>query len=78
MPLPRGLPSARIAELRKGVGCGSVAHPCLSVRREDASKCEAVLTLLVEGDGGLLTEDRTKPPMLVPLTLLGCKVEVAD
>ena len=31
----------RIAELRKGVGWGSVAHPRLSIRREDAERAEA-------------------------------------
>ena len=61
---------------RKGVGFGSVAHPRLSVKREDASKCEAVLIPLVL-EGNVLCEDRACAPQLVPLGLLGCKVDVA-
>ena len=62
---------ARIAEIRKGVGQANVAHPRLSVRREDAARCEAVLTPLTRGEDGLLREDRSQPPLLVPLSLLG-------
>ena len=69
---------ARVAELRKGHHQGSVAHPRLSVRREDAARCEAVLTLLADCGGGMLTEDRSKPPMLVPATLLGSRIEMAE
>ena len=29
-------------------------------------------------EGGVLRRDRTKPPLLVPLVLLGCKVEVTE
>lgn len=69
---------ARIAEIRKGVGQGSVMHPRLSVRCEDASRCEAVLIRLVEGEGSIPREDRSSPPLLVPLLLLGCKVHVQE
>ena len=68
---------ARLDEIRKGVGQGSVAHPRLSVRREDAARCEAVLTPLV-AEVGVLREDRSRPPCLVPLALLGCKVVVSE
>ena len=76
MPIPGKVGYARLSELRKGVGWGSVAHPRLSVRREDAERCEAVLVPLVL-EGTVLCEDRTRAPLLVPLGLLGCKVEVA-
>ena len=70
---------ARIAEIRKGVGRGSVAHPRLSVRYDDAARCEAVLTPLVLDEvTNVLSEDGTRPPLLVPLALLGCKVEVRE
>ena len=36
-----------------------------------------VVTSLVKR-GGTWTEDRTRPPMLVPLTLLGCRVTVEE
>ena len=52
-------------------------HPRLSVQRKDASQAEAVVTSLVKR-GGTWTEDRTRPPMLVPLTLLGCRVTVEE
>ena len=41
------------------------------------SQAEAVVTSLVK-HGGTWTEDRTRPPMLVPLTLLGCRVTVEE
>ena len=65
---------ARLLEIRKGVGQASVQHPRLSVKRESAAGCEAVLRpLLLEGD--TLREDLSAPPKLVSLALLGCKVE---
>ena len=66
----------RIAEIRRSMGPGGVAHPRLSVRRDDVGKCEVVMVPLVEDSAGVLREDRSKPPQLLPLTLLGCKVEV--
>ena len=46
------------------------------MRREDAAKAEAVATPLTWDEAnGILSEDRTRPPLLVPLTLLGCRVE---
>ena len=65
---------ARIAELRKGVSWGSVAHPRWSVRREDVGRCEAVIVPLVLTQG-VLRDDRRVAPQLVPLALLGCKME---
>jgi hypothetical protein len=67
---------ASFAEIRKGVGQASVQHPRLSVKRKDASGCEAVLIPLVQEADGTLCEDFSRPPELVPLALLGCKVEV--
>ena len=64
-------------EIRKSVGSGSAMHPRLSVQRKDASQAEVVVTSLVK-HGGTWTEDRTRPPMLVPLTLLGCRVTVEE
>ena len=68
---------ARIAELRKGVGWGSVAHPRWSVRCEDVGRCEAVIVPLVltHAEDGVLRDDRRVAPQLVPLALLGCKME---
>ena len=52
-------------------------HPRMSVRREDASKGEAVLVPLTQDAAtGLLRDDHSQAPLLVPLTLLGCRVEV--
>ena len=65
---------ARLAEIRKGVGKASVQHPRLSVKREDAASCEAVLILMALASDGTLSEDLSQPPMLVPLALLGCEV----
>jgi hypothetical protein len=49
------------------------------VRRDDAARSEAVLTpLIAAGNGGRLCEDRSQPPLLAPLTLLGCMVEVEE
>ena len=68
---------ARIAEIRKGVGQASVQHPRLSVKRKDAVGCEAVLIPLVQEADGTLREDLiSRPPELLPLALLGCKVAV--
>ena len=36
------------------------------------------MTPLTRGEGGLLREDRSQPPLLVPLSLLGCKVHVEE
>ncbi len=46
------------------------------MRREDAGRCEAVLIPLAL-EGNVLREDRSRPPLLVPLGLLGCKVGVS-
>ena len=67
---------AHIAEIRKGVGQASVQHPRLSVMRKDAGGCEAVLILLVREADGTLRKDFSRPPELVPLALLGYRVEV--
>ena len=56
----------------------SVAHPRLSIRREDVARCEAVVIPLVADGDGVLREDRTQAPLLVPLALLGCKVEMTE
>lgn len=69
---------ARILEIRRAVGQGSVAHPRLSVRREDAERAEAVLRPLVEDAEGLLYDDLKQPPLLVPLSLLGCRMAVEE
>ena len=66
--------AARLAEIRKGVGRASVQHPRLSVKREDATSCEAVLIPMVLASDRTLREDLGQPPMLVPLALLGCEV----
>ena len=68
---------ARIAELRKGLGVASVQHPRLSVRRDDARRCEVVLQMLTR-EGGVLQEDRRSPPQLAPVATLGCKVEARE
>ena len=68
---------ARIDELRKGLGVASVQHPRLSVRRDDARRCEAVLQMLTR-EGGVLREDRRSPPQLAPAATLGCKVEARE
>ena len=65
---------AHLAEIRKGVGKASVQYPRLSVKREDATSCEAVLIPMVLASDGTLSEDLSQPPMLVPLALLGCEV----
>ena len=67
---------ARILEVRKRVGDGSVRHPRLSMRRSDASCGEAVLLPLVRDVDDRLLEDRSRPPYVVPLAWLGCQVEV--
>ena len=69
---------ARIAELRKGVGQGSVSHPRLSVRRSDVTRGDAVLIPLVADADGVLREDRSEAPSLVPLVRLGCKLELEE
>ena len=69
---------ARILELRKRVGDGSVRHPRLSLRRSDAASGEAVLLPLVRDAAGRLCEDRSRPPSMVPLAMLGCQVELQD
>ena len=69
---------ARVLELRKHVGNGSVKHPRSSVRRFDAAHCEAVLLPLARGADGLLREDRTCTPLVVPLLMLGCRVDVRE
>ena len=45
-----------------------MSDPRLSVRREDAERCEAVLIPLVL-EGTVLHEDRARAPLLVPLGL---------
>ena len=67
---------ARILEVRKRVGDGSVRHPRLSMRRSDVSCGEAVLLPLVRDVDDRLLEDRSRPPYVVPLAWLGCQVEV--
>jgi hypothetical protein len=69
---------ALVLELRKHVGNGSVKHPRLSVQRSDVAHCEAVLLLLVPDADGLLREDRTCMPLVVPLLMLGCRVDVRE
>ena len=69
---------ARILELRKRVGDGSVSHPRLSMRCSDVANGEAVLLPLVRDAAGRLREDRSRPPSVVPLALLGCQVELRE
>ena len=69
---------ARILELRKRVGDGSVRHPRLSLRRSDVASGEAVLLPLVRNAAWRLCEDRSRPPFVVPLALLGCQVELRE
>ena len=69
---------ARVLELRKRVGEGSVRHPRLSLRRCDAAHGEAVLLPLVRDAFGRLREDRTTPPYVVPLAWLGCEAELLE
>ena len=40
--------------------------------------CRKGLPTSLVKHGGTWTEDRTRPPMLVPLTLLGCRVTVEE
>ena len=53
-------------------------HPRLSVRRQDAGSCEAVLLPFRRDADGRLCEDRSSAPLVVPLAMLGCKVEVRE
>ena len=41
-------------------------------------RCRKGLPTSLVKHGGTWTEDRTRPPMLVPLTLLGCRVTVEE
>ena len=69
---------ARVLELRKRVGEGSVRHPRLSMRRSDVAFGEAVLLPLVRDAAGRLREDRSAPPYTVPLAWLGCRAELLE
>ena len=69
---------ARILEVRKRIGDGSVRHPRLSLSRSDVACGEAVLLPFVRNATGQLQEDRSRPPYAVPLGWLGCRVELRN
>ena len=67
---------ARVLELRRSVGTGSVRHPRLSVKRGDADKCTAVVEMLRLRADGWYELEASKAPTLVSVDCLGCRVGV--
>ena len=66
--------------LRPPFGMSKLSRPKAPATPHGSNICCQMTTLLpFTSDGeGVLCDDRTRPPLLVPLTLLGCRVDVLE